>query len=300
MRAEVVAKELNVIEQRDFFRISDQRMEKVKKAAGCDDEQRMLAQVIGQGWPTTIREVSALVRPYWNFRDTMVVQDGIVYKGSQLVVPKSLRSDYLKRLHSSHLGSESTLRRARDAVYWPHMSEDIKRITSECKQCEEDGAAQSKEPQLAHSIPKYPWSKVGIDSCRCKRKDWVVMVDCLILLRCQNCSRLWPQLLYLPLSNTLLDIVFQWWCTLMGGPQFTSQEFQAFSRAWEFVHTISSPYHSQSNGKVESAVKIVKQLFKRSSDLYMALLEWRNTPTVGLDSSPCQRLFARRTRGWFR
>eukprot|EP00731_Ephydatia_muelleri_P010621 Em0005g1207a len=157
MRAEVVAKELNVIEQRDFFRISDQRMEKVKKAAGCDDEQRMLAQVIGQGWPTTIREVSALVRPYWNFRDTMVVQDGIVYKGSQLVVPKSLRSDYLKRLHSSHLGSESTLRRARDAVYWPHMSEDIKRITSECKQCEEDGAAQSKEPQLAHSIPKYPW-----------------------------------------------------------------------------------------------------------------------------------------------
>ena len=36
-----------------------------------------------------------------------------------------------------------------------------------------------KEPQLAHSIPKYPWSKVGIDLCRCKRKDWVVMVDYL-------------------------------------------------------------------------------------------------------------------------
>ena len=103
--------------------MKEDRLNGLEKAAGCDDEQRMLAQVIGQGWPTTIREVSALVRLNWNFRDTMVVQDGIVYKGSQVVVPKSLRSDYLKRLHSSHLGSESTLRRARDAVYW---SEDIK------------------------------------------------------------------------------------------------------------------------------------------------------------------------------
>ena len=70
--------------------MKEDRLNGLEKAAGCDDEQRMLAQVIGQGWP---REVSALVRRNWNFRDTMVVQDGIVYKGSQVVVPKSLRSD---------------------------------------------------------------------------------------------------------------------------------------------------------------------------------------------------------------
>ena len=29
----------------------------------------------------------------------------------------------------------------------------------------------------------------------------------------------------------------------------------------------------------------------------MALLEWRNTPTIGLNASPSQRLLARRTRG---
>ena len=38
-------------------------------------------------------------------------------------------------------------------------------------------------------------------------------------------------------------------------------------------------------------------MFKRSRDPYLALLEWRNTPTAGLDTSPSQRLFARRTRG---
>ena len=82
-----------------------------------------------------------------------------------------------------------------------------------------------------------------------------------------------------------------------GGSQFVSQEFSSFTKLWEFQHTISSAYNSQSNGKAESAVKIAKRLFKRSRDPYLALLEWQNTPTIGLDSSPSQRLLARRTRG---
>ena len=60
---------------------------------------------------------------------------------------------------------------------------------------------------------------------------------------------------------------------------------------------MSSPYKGQSNGKAESAVKIAKRLFKRSADAYMALLEWQNTPTIGMGSTPSQRLFSRRTRG---
>ena len=82
-----------------------------------------------------------------------------------------------------------------------------------------------------------------------------------------------------------------------GGAQFVSKEFSHFSREWGFTHTVSSPYHSSSNGKAESAVKIIKHLFRRSSDRFLALLEWRNTPTVGINLSTCQRLFSRRTRG---
>ena len=59
---------------------------------------------------------------------------------------------------------------------------------------------------------------------------------------------------------------------------------------------MSAPYHSQSNGKAEAAVKIVKRLLKRSQDPYRAILKWRNTPTAEFDTSPCQRFFGRRTR----
>eukprot|EP00731_Ephydatia_muelleri_P012068 Em0006g962a len=207
--------------------MKEDRLNGLEKAAGCDDEQRMLAQVIGQGWPTTIREVSALVRLNWNFRDTMVVQDA-TWAASQPSEEPEMQS----------IGLRTSSRSFQNAS-------NVKRMC--------------KEPQLAHSIPKYPWSKVGIDLCRCKRKDWVVMVDYLT-------DFIEVSELQQTLATTVIDAIKQHFARhsvpgvvhTNGGSQFTSQEFQAFSRAWEFVHTISSPYHSQSNGKVESAVKIVK------------------------------------------
>ncbi|VDI46323.1 Hypothetical predicted protein [Mytilus galloprovincialis] len=84
------------------------------------------------------------------------------------------------------------------------------------------------------------------------------------------------------------------------GPPFNSHEFRHFSNQYEFTHTTSSPRFPQSNGKVENAIKTAKRLMVKShkdtKDPYLALLDWRNTPSEGLDSSPSQRMFGRRGR----
>ena len=80
------------------------------------------------------------------------------------------------------------------------------------------------------------------------------------------------------------------------GPQFTAREFARFSEEWDFEHTTSSPYHSQSTGKAESSVKQAKRLLKRAKDVQLALLEHRNTTTAGMTTSPIQRLLHRSTR----
>ena len=121
------AQELEGIEEREFVRVKDQRLEEVKKAAATDPEQLALSQMIGRGWPSSIREVPSLARKYWTFREALVMQDGVIYKGGQVVVPELLRANYLRRLHSSH---QSTLRRARDTVYWPNMADDISNALS--------------------------------------------------------------------------------------------------------------------------------------------------------------------------
>ena len=77
------------------------------------------------------------------------------------------------------------------------------------------------------------------------------------------------------------------------GPQFSSAEFASFSQKWSFEHITSSPHYPQSNGKAENAVKTVKRLFKKCEKAglseYRALLDWRNTPSEGVGTSPAQR-----------
>ena len=78
------------------------------------------------------------------------------------------------------------------------------------------------------------------------------------------------------------------------GSQYTSREFKNFN------HVTTSPYHHQSNGRAESAVKEAKKILKKTtaskSDPFLALLVYRNTPQEGFGTSPVQRLFSRRTK----
>ena len=84
------------------------------------------------------------------------------------------------------------------------------------------------------------------------------------------------------------------------GPQFASAEFDTFAKTWGFEHITSSPRYPQSNGKAENAVKTVKRLFSKCQEThqseFLALLDWRNTPTEGVGTSPAQRFLGRRCK----
>ena len=84
------------------------------------------------------------------------------------------------------------------------------------------------------------------------------------------------------------------------GPQYDSKEFKKFAEKWKFLHMTTSPRYPQGNDKAENAAKTSKALMKKnrdaSNDIYLALLDWRNTPSEDLGSSPAQRLLGRRTR----
>ena len=73
-------------------------------------------------------------------------------------------------------------------------------------------------------------------------------------------------------------------------------DFKKFTSLWGIVHRVASPYHQQSNGKAEAAVKLVKSMMKKclqeKSNMYLALLGLRNTPRQDT-ASPATLMFGR-------
>ena len=81
---------------------------------------------------------------------------------------------------------------------------------------------------------------------------------------------------------------------------FNSECFKEFAKEWQFNLITSSPHFPQSNGLAEHNVQTIKSLLKKAKESHcdpeLALLEFRNRPITGLDSSPAQLLMGWRLR----
>lgn len=88
----------------DQLAVTPEEYDQFKKHTSDDPELQKLRSITQNGWPENKEKVPQDVRKYWNFRDEISCIDGILYKNNKLIVPRSMRSQILKTLHSSHLG----------------------------------------------------------------------------------------------------------------------------------------------------------------------------------------------------
>ena len=80
------------------------------------------------------------------------------------------------------------------------------------------------------------------------------------------------------------------------GPQFDCAEMNSFASSYAFKHTTSSPRYPQSNGEVERCVQTIKNLLKKSDDIYLSMLVYRSTPLCWCDQSPAELCMGRKLR----
>ena len=79
--------------------VSEAKWDKIAPATSVDPVLQTVVTNI-QNWMIQ----PLLCHPYDGFQDGLTVIDGVIVKGFKVVVPTSLRSDMLKRIHEGHLG----------------------------------------------------------------------------------------------------------------------------------------------------------------------------------------------------
>ena len=87
--------------------ISEKRLKEFKVRTVSDDNLQMHMAVVLEGWPKTMDEGLAEIKPYFQFRDEITAQDGLLFKGERLIMPFNLRKEMIEIVHSSHLGIEA-------------------------------------------------------------------------------------------------------------------------------------------------------------------------------------------------
>ena len=65
-----------------------------------------------------------------------------------------------KKVHTGHLGINFCLRCARDLIFWPGMSTDIREYVEKCGTCSTYQDKQPSESLYVHETPELPWQKV--------------------------------------------------------------------------------------------------------------------------------------------
>ena len=87
--------------------VSEERYEEFKKETKLDAELQAVRTMVTNGWPDTKQQIPTEARPYWSFRDKVATADGLLFKETRLIVPKSMRAEMFRRIHKSHLGKSS-------------------------------------------------------------------------------------------------------------------------------------------------------------------------------------------------
>ena len=279
----------------DYIAFTKPWIEKLKDSTQRDPILATVYQLTQQGWPHQRRHVPRLARRYWDFRDELSTDDGLLLKGPRLIIPGELQEEYLSRLHEGHLSANKVQENAKQHMYWTGIDADIEDYTKRCQECIKRSQVP-KEPLQPHDIPEGPWRKLGMDYFAFDGSSYVLICDYFskfpFLYRAK--TSFWS------LRDRLIDLFsiegYPDEIVSDNGPPFQSKEFAKFLSGLGIKHTTSSPGYPCSNGFIERHIQTVKTMLSKSSNTrsFQEVLADLRTTRIGTGlPSPAEILHGR-------
>ena len=160
-----------------YSSIEEREREEVLQETLKDQELQALKHYISTGWPSKRSQIPTILHPYWNFRDELTIESGILMKNSKVLIPETLKQKYLRQIHQGHQGIEACRSRAREFVFWVKLNDDLKELVEKCDLCQSQQNSISTAQKFISEVPPHPWHTVGSDLFYFRRIDFLVVVD---------------------------------------------------------------------------------------------------------------------------
>ena len=254
------------------------------------------------GWPD--RCVDPEIKPYWNRREELSLEDGCVLWGRRVVIPVKLQGYLLEELHECHPGMCRMKELARSFVWWPGIDQDIEDKVRFCVDCVNTQSSPKAVTLLFWPWSTAPWQRIHVDFAEVKGQQFLIIVD--------SHSK-WLEVF--PMTNitatsgiNVLRSLFARYglpheVVSDNGPQFSSEEYKTFLSRNRIKLTLVPPYHPASNGLAERHVRTFKGTYKAYGDKRSVqhrvadiLFRYRNTPHSTTGKTPAELFLKREPR----
>ena len=116
--------------------VKENERDEVLQETNKDPELQALKHAIFTGWPVKRSQIPVSLHPYWNFRDELTIESGILMKNSKVLIPETLKQKYLRQIHQGHQRIKACRSRAREFVFWININEDINELVQKCSLCQ--------------------------------------------------------------------------------------------------------------------------------------------------------------------
>jgi transposase InsO family protein len=240
-----------------------------------------------------------IVKPYKPIKDELTVtSQGLILRGTRIVMPRSLQQRAIDIAHDTHLGLSKTKALLREKIWFPNIDQQVKKTLDGCIPCQAVGKSPSPEPLGKTKMPEGPWEVVHTDlyGPLPTGEYLLVVIDRysrfpeVEIVRSTKASTVTPK----------LDKIFA-----THGPPYNSQEYRRYLEALGIRPEFSTPYWPQGNAEAERFMQPLGKALKTAQiqgrpwqqELNRFLLQYRTAPHSTTGVPPSELLFNRTVKG---
>lgn len=252
---------------------------------------------------------SPIIKPYKPVRNELTTTtQGIILRGTRIVLPAALQQRAIDIAHETHLGMEKTKALIRGKIWFPQIDQRIKNTIEQCISCQAVGQANRPEPLRMTEMPESPWSTLHVDfyGPLPSSEYLLVVVDRysrfpeVEIVHSTRASVVIPKLDKIFSVHGIPDTLIS-----DNGPPFNGDHYARYLNALGIQAKYSTPYWPQGNAIVERFMRPLGKALKTAKlegrpwrqELSRFLLQYRITPHCTTGVPPSELLYNRVIKG---